>query len=545
MRWADFIARTAVRRVVWILVGLVAYGLLSLFAPVRAQTSCISSNALTAACTTIEEADQAIQAVAQRYINSRPAGQTWVSCGYRHERSAVPGRGTFHITVMDANAGLPCSWPNNRHYSRTYTSACPVGAPWDDAQRRCFDPGECDDRNNEPGFKDVGEVVRAFKQRCISGCMFRAVPGEPNICTGVLGAADYRCTGRYEWGGACATPPPANPNDPPETPDDHRDPPPESCMAAPGGQSFCIRDDGQHCYSVTRTGGKFCYAPGETGEKGSGDSLQTRGPGTQPLPPKNPTSPTGDTIQPDGSPPVTTTTTRTDRNGNTTTIVTTTRNHRTEQGTDAKPGEKDQAVGEAKKGGGSKGDDDEDQKGSADGGQDCESKPIVKGDAILGMIADQAWYTRCAVEAGNAAKVTGDVADCKSPFSVEGENANAVQLRAMRKQICGEEEAREAEQTALEGVKDGEEAELQGLMQMLDEAEERGIWGEGPPGGGEGNGINPNWLSFGGGACPQLSFEIRGVGTWTAPPAFCNAIAALAALFQLAAALWALRIISE
>ncbi|OHY71957.1 hypothetical protein BB780_00705 [Stenotrophomonas maltophilia] len=53
------------------------------------------------------------------------------------------------------------------------------------------------------------------------------------------------------------------------------------------------------------------------------------------------------------------------------------------------------------------------------------------------MIATQAWATRCATEAGNSAKVTGDVGDCQSAFSVEGDTVQANQLRAMRAQRCG------------------------------------------------------------------------------------------------------------
>ncbi len=74
---------------------------------------------------------------------------------------------------------------------------------------------------------------------------------------------------------------------------------------------------------------------------------------------------------------------------------------------------------------------------SASGGGDCKSPPIVTGDAALGMIATQAWATRCATEAGNSAKVTGDVGDCQSAFSVEGDTVEAHQLRAMRAQRCG------------------------------------------------------------------------------------------------------------
>lgn len=267
--------------------------------------------------------------------------------------------------------------------------------------------------------------------------------------------------------------------------------------------------------------------------------MQRRDAGTQPLPPANPNIPSGDSLSRDGD-PVTTTTTRNSAGGGSTTIITTNQGYKTDQGTDAAPGKPDDRDGKGKGG-----DDDKDQEGSAEGGHDCESKPIVKGDAILGMIADQAWYTRCAVEAGNAAKVSGDISDCKQAFSVEGTNANAVQLRAMRKSICGDEEAREQAAQENADAAGSVLGELGGYEAQLSEAAERGIFGSGEPGGGQpGQGINATWLSFGGGACPALSIEFP-TGTWVPPAAFCNAIAALAVLFQVVATIWALRIVAE
>ena len=65
------------------------------------------------------------------------------------------------------------------------------------------------------------------------------------------------------------------------------------------------------------------------------------------------------------------------------------------------------------------------------------SAAITPREPAFEMIANQAWATRCAVEAGNAADVTGDIEKCDQPFTVNGDNANAVKLRAMRAQICG------------------------------------------------------------------------------------------------------------
>ena len=527
MRWADFIARTAVRRVVWIVVGLAVSVVLSFFSQAFAQTQPKSCSTSNSGCTREEAYSAAQWTRSNRYPNV-PGVEIWMPS----PPTEGGNRGMYCLRTGSNNCGL------TYHY---WNVGCPVGSFWDDALKRCFDPSECDARNAMDGFKNVGQVVKPFREKCIDGCMYKSADAQ---CSTVAGSLFSQCTGTYEWGGVCSASPPA-PGEPvvldlEELAASNQKA--EECTPAAGGQSFCVRRDGRECYKVQRTGGEYCWRPGETGEKAGGDNLQKRDAGTQPIPPTSLTLPTGDTLQKDGG-EKTVTTEKRNPNGSTTTVTTTTQNYKTEQGTDAKPGAPDGREG-GKPGSGSGGDQKGDQN-SATGGGDCDSPPIVKGDAILGMIADQAWHTRCAVEAGNAAKVTGDVADCKSNFTVEGSNANAVKLRAMRKQICGDEEAREKEGEANQGVADAAGRDLAGYEQQLAEAEERGIFGDGPPGGGEGTGINQNWLSFGGGACPNLSFEIRGVGTWTAPPAFCTAIAAIAALFQLAAALWALRIISE
>ena len=76
---------------------------------------------------------------------------------------------------------------------------------------------------------------------------------------------------------------------------------------------------------------------------------------------------------------------------------------------------------------------------SASGGGDCDTPPVVKGDAALGMVAMQTWATRCAVESNKGSSggtVTGSVGDCNSPFSVSGDSVEANQLRALRVSLC-------------------------------------------------------------------------------------------------------------
>src|SRR5690606_28360031 len=196
-----------------------------------------------------------------------------------------------------------------------------------------------------------------------------------------------------------------------------------------------------------------------------------------------------------GDPMTTTASGRGGANGGLT-IVTTAQNHETENGTNAKPQDAGEPEDGASDGGNLPGEDDGT---SATGGGDCSTPPIVSGDAALNMVANQAWATRCAVEAGNAVSVTGDVGDCASPFSVEGTNANAEQLRALRASICGEQAQRESDAEVFGNAADA-----------LEPGEGDSVFADGPDEGGPGISLS---RFGGGGGCPTLPFEIPGVGS--------------------------------
>lgn len=224
-------------------------------------------------------------------------------------------------------------------------------------------------------------------------------------------------------------------------------------------------------------------------------------------PPNAPSNRPGENWQPSGG-----TTNITNNNTGNTTNTQNYNNQGTPNGNQPTPGD-GSGPGQGGSNGNGDGDGDggKEDGGTATGGGDCKTPPVTTGDAVLGMVASQAWATRCAVEAGNSAKVTGDVGDCKSAFSVEGDTVQANQLRAMRAQICG-----------------------------------------GAPGDGQGNGGDPHsgaedvdgpgkWTwkfdedvidtsGFGGGGCPQLgtldfgrfgAFSLDGVTWW------CQLIAAI------------------
>lgn len=521
MNWPQFIKRTAVRRVVWIVVGLAVYALLSVMGVAHAQdyTNCQVASEYYGTCPSRQEAYSGAMARGQHECSRI----VWpYSCLEPVITPTLQGNGGSYMVqirredvrngaVVLINAG-----------QRFWSVMCPNGGEWNEELKRCFDPNECLARNQEDGFRNVGPIVRGFSEACLNGCQWRMMPGTGGCVTIAHVDGGRTCWGEFEFSGnVCGVPPPP----PPVAP---RNPePPQECQQASHNQSFCLKPNGENCYTAS-TGRQICWEPGETGTKTDGDTAQIRRAGTEAPHPENPNLPSGDKLAPSGD-PITTTTTRNNSGGGATVIVTTTQNHTTEQGTNAGTG-KDGEPGDGSGAPDGKGDDD---KGTADGGGDCDSRPIIRGgDPVIAMVADQAWATRCAVEAGNAAKVTGDVGDCKSDFSVEGDNANAHQLRAMREQICGE----------------GERAERTGDGDALGSAagELESEFGENVFGsfGGDGQGINPNWLGFGGG-CPVISIDMGPLGTFQPPPMFCSVVAALALLFQLVAMVWALQIVGS
>lgn len=313
---------------------------------------------------------------------------------------------------------------------------CPTGQTWDDATNQCEQPqceggairmanGQCSKTPEEcQAYNTAGgfgvQTTKPFRQRCLAnGCML-AMNG-PGSCTTVGGSQVEMCNGEFTFSGAVCgaeVPPVFVPG--PDTPEQASQNTPQECVAVGGGShNYCVKSSGDHCMTSAQ-GRQLCWKPGETGTKTDGPIAQVRNAGTTPnVPPLD--LPSGDTLQATGQ-------SATASSGGTTTTTT---NYKTVHGTNA--GAKNQ--GETGDGSG-EGKEQDPEKNTASGGEDCDRKPIVS-DPAFEMIATQAWATRCAVELGNTAKITGDIADCSAPFSVEGDTANAAKLRGMRAQICG------------------------------------------------------------------------------------------------------------
>ncbi len=309
----------------------------------------------------------------------------------------------------------------NASQSVYYLANCPAGTEWFDSLQKCDKP--CSARNADLGT-GVVKWASSGDSQCIAECKYQiasdyqtraitATVGGSTVSAGTLHGGIWEYTGDRCPAG---TPPKPKEDEKPKT----------ECTPAANGQTYCIMSNGNSC-ATSSAGRMICWRPNETGSKTDGPNTQTNTNGNE-----SPNPPQGS--EHTSTQHITTTTT-------TNTTYTTINNYTTTSGAPA--GSTNQGVptdgnGKPTTGSGSDdGDDDGEDDTSASGGGDCESPPITSGDPIMGMVVTQTWATRCAVEAGNVAKVTGDVGDCKSPFSVEGTNANAVKLRAMRAQICG------------------------------------------------------------------------------------------------------------
>lgn len=281
----------------------------------------------------------------------------------------------------------PTTWRGTMPYWDFYPSSeCPAGSTWDEASKTCFSPAQCLSKPALGFSKYTGAVADGA---CSEGCKF--VPDQLGISLGNDdGTWTTYFTGWKPSGEACAV------GDPAPTPVTTA----QDCKPAPDNQTFCIKPDGQHCYSLTNGSGRqICWRPGEVGEKASDNALQVRNGGTTATTPAT-TPPPGDSFaQAGGS--VTKTATVNGTNVTTTTTNYTTINGTSTGGTDSsEPGDGSGAPS----GGG-----DGEGQGSASGGETCASPPVCSGDPVGCAALAQQYAARC---------------EAKSLFGVEGANTD-------------------------------------------------------------------------------------------------------------------------
>ena len=359
---------------------------------------------------------------------------------------------------------------------------CIAPAIHDPATGACVDNNErCLALNSQ--FANMGPQPRTWTSRCLAnGCQMVMDNPQANTVAG-LGTV-YRGTLRVS--GACAA------ISPPNTPDDpegkKKD---KECTPAPGGQTYCVKANGEKCYSAG-SGRNVCWKDGETGTKNDNNIAQTRGPGTST--PPTPTPPPGETfVAPPSQPPVTTTSS----GGGGPTIVTTVINNTTTNGTNA--GGSGDNAGEPSTGGteGGTGDDEGDPN-AINGPDACEGTGYMpSGDPVLGATLTELWRIRCNGDkdkpdrASDTAALNSAIGDADGQFLADKEAAFST-----------------------------------------------------APGSGA---INESLVSFGSGSCPEFPVvEIPFTGqVWTRPANFCSYVDAIRYLFIFAAYVWAMRIVGE
>lgn len=277
----------------------------------------------------------------------------------------------------------------------------------------------------------MDDTIRPFKSGCIGGCDMQMEVG-PNGSVGV----DGEYTGHFEYtGAACSAGQPK-----PITPEQAKEPPQQKCSQQ-GSFKFCIKPNGEHCYSGS-AGRQNCWKPGETGEKTDGPLLQKRNAGPTEIPP-NLNLANGDTLVKNGD-ALTKASTFTSSSGSVTTITTTTTNYNTVSGTNAGPTNQ----GESASGDGSGQEGKEGEENGLTGGTSCDAQPVATGDPILGSIALQTWKTRCQGE-DNKSSGSGN---CEAVFQCSGEEILCSLAMEKRKERCDYEARRLADTNALNAM---------------------------------------------------------------------------------------------
>ncbi len=313
-----------------------------------------------------------------------------------------------------------------------YVSGCPSGRTWNPATNTCscpggykedsYNPGTCmDDAKCRALNVDLGTGRRSFTGSTYCPGMGCLMTPQDGATTFVNGFGETITSARFEYSGASC--PPGSPSNP--APAQLIQPPkPQECTPAGSGQTYCVKPNNEQCHTAT-TGKQICWQPSQTGEQNDGNIKQTRNAGPNVIPP-NLNLPSGDTLVATG-PKVTTTTTI-----NNSTVVTTTQNYTTTYGTNPGTGPGTGQPADGTGGGGTT----PEGTGSSGGGGTCASPPVTSGDPVGGMIALQAWKTRCELEKNNPTNETGNIANCNAPWTVTGTDQQANKARALREAMC-------------------------------------------------------------------------------------------------------------
>lgn len=201
--WLAYIKRTAVRRVVLIVVGTLVYAALAAFSPAQAQTSpCLGGDAGGSAqdgrCT-IEEAYAQTKAIADSYLGNPAPGCSTVIVDTRVRHDAL--NLNFYA---EAQCQGSVGWANYAH--RTYLQGCPADKPWNHQTGTCGN--NCDSKPPlSPGHVKcyTNDINNCPLTVCVDGCAYEdhASTGSTFYSIVVDGERYIATDGWLASGGSC------------------------------------------------------------------------------------------------------------------------------------------------------------------------------------------------------------------------------------------------------------------------------------------------------------------------------------------------------
>lgn len=381
--WRGFVARAAVRRVVYIVVGLIIAAAMSWVSPAHAALCGYPSKneAYTQAGGAITYATQSEAAAACKAapaFHTTPSGGVIRVMRFQACELAPPTTGGFIARYansgerIDSNGGCQ-PMPNSGSTTDSingwrFTSGCPANAPWDPVTATCKPPKNCAARPNYGGA-----MVSGASEFCHDGCAYTNA-AEVSVCLGEGSAMVCPGASWKPTGAECSSGPAPLPYD------TNRD----TCERKPGATHFqCVKPSGETCVTSAK-GNRFCWRPGESGDRMTADGSEgaTKGPGTQQqAPPPSMTDP-----QPQGT-STTTTTTNNSSTVNATTVFAGSGN--TGGQSNVGPGGRDTGTGQGEGEGDGEGN-------GVSGGGSCAAPPTnCVGDAHTCKLIEQAWLQRC------------------------------------------------------------------------------------------------------------------------------------------------------
>lgn len=252
MKWGDYIKRTAVRRVVWIIAGLVVYAVLSLFGVARAQDypNCFVPSATSGVCATRDEAYQAARQHAQYQCE---AGGVWECVGVEAAEVINVGVPAVRYRYKQWNPSNGNERTSQAGYRTWATECAGAGEQWRDDLKQCVTG--CADREPMEGSFRWTSSGSSYAAPCVDGCTYEETGG--GLCAGEF------CVGRGSLaptGAQCSTGPTPSPLS--------RDPDGVCSPIGNNGAQHCVSsgDPARHCI-VHASGLSQCWDGTETGPR--------------------------------------------------------------------------------------------------------------------------------------------------------------------------------------------------------------------------------------------------------------------------------------